>query len=241
MHGYVDVQHEVEKAFEERQYRRRRAIAGIRGSLRLNSNPRLLTAACLLISALPGAVVGYLFYRLGLSPWGPTLAVAVLATWPIFVYTSWWAANRLFETKDLLKDLKTNVMIDALHEDKEAPFAAERASWRDTTDWKHWTGTEDCWPVAIGHIPFLIILAFLSLGTWCVWKLIAYGPTLLTEIIVDGCLIRQFPKIENTLALEDWKHNTFIATGVYFIMLAVVVGSLGGLYFAWFLYTPSHN
>ena len=136
MHGYVDVQNEAEKAFEERQYRRRRAIAGIRGCLRLDSNPRLLTAACLFISALPGSAIGYFFYRPGLSPWGPAPAVAVLATWPLFVYASWWVANRLFETKDLLKGLKTNAMIDALYEDREAPFAAERASWRDTTGWR---------------------------------------------------------------------------------------------------------
>ena len=91
-----------------------------------------------------------------------------------------------------------------------------------------------------GNIFFGFILALITLGTWCVWKIIAYGPTLLTEMIVDGCLIRQFPKIENTFPLEDWKHNTFIVTGVYFIMLAVVAGALGGLFFALLRYTPSH-
>lgn len=235
MPGYADFHSDAEKIYHARQYRRRRAIAGIRGALRAHHSPQWITLGCFIGSLLPGSAIGYLAYRLGFDPWGGALAVTIVSTWPIFIFASWRAANRLFETDKLLNDFKDSVLIDDIREGWEtAGILGHRLPTKFEESVRHgWNSGLN----ALSHsgnalimaIPLMIALTLVTFGSWIVWQLITYGPTLLAEMIVDGCLIRKFPKIEQLFPLDDWKTNAFLATSIHFVALTITIWILGSL------------
>lgn len=232
--AYADRQAEAESALQERQYRRRRMLAGIRGSLRLNSSPRLLTAFCFLASAVPGAAIGFLASWLGLSPWTTAPALSILAMWPVFIFICWRTSGYLFEKIPILRNFEAN-----LAHDNQQTAEENARSYGPKLEDDFSSGIRSGWQQGLQQgmrqgapgagLIALIIIALATAGTWLVWQLIGYGPTLFTEMVFDGCLAKKYPGLDRKAATEPCLQNVFAATAVHFIGLIIVAILLGAI------------
>ena len=227
MNGYIDLQSEAEREWEERGYRRRKMLSAIRGCLRVKAWPRWLIVRSLLFSAVPGFVVAWGLNRLGLSWWGPAPAFGVFAMWPFFVFFLRQAAEGLFRDLRPLDHIKTNANHDMTLDIEEFWRQYEpRSEWQETL-------SENSGEIgrAFGGagLPFGLVAGLLTLGLWFLWLMVKEGPTLLAEIIFDGCLQESRPDLVQHAAVESWLNNTLAATVTYFVLVAVVVAALAGL------------
>lgn len=220
---YADLQREAELALEERKYRRRRMIAGIRGWLVRKHAPKKLTLLALLASALAGAAVFMSLHGLGLRPAGLSAALGVLAAWPAFVFAVWKLACHLFEREDVLADFRANHSFEKLIWRQEN--AALREPWKCPEEFEVELGRG--FSIGLAAFPITIALTLSTLGTWLMWQLICQGSNLLAETIYDDCLARKLPKITSLAVVEDWRTNAFSGTALYFLGFALVIVPLG--------------
>ncbi len=240
MSGYIDLQREAEEARDEREYRRRRWLAGIRGSLRRFASPRWSVVSALLISAVPGTAIGVAAYWLGASAWGPAEAIAVVAMWPIFIGVSWRMAERLLAGNDVLLNLEANIGYDMECEARENANAygsqygdiglgiEGRCSEREESIWR---GINSGMQQNGGGMTLigLVLVVLVTVGTWLVWQLIRYGPTLFSELIFDEFLLRKMPGLSARASVQPALGNALAATGIHFVGFATVVLLLGGM------------
>jgi hypothetical protein len=230
--GYIDLQEEAERALQEREYRRRRLLGGIRGCLRKHTSPKLLVLLALFISAVPGTLVAILAHAMGVSLWGPAPALALLAMCPVFVLVCRNIADRLYRKFDFLSDLNTNIALDMAldieaSEKQYGPRSEFSQSFQDTF-WRE-VGRGMGKDVGSGGIIVFLIVGLITLGSWIVWDLMKYGPALFSEIIYDGCLSEKCPALYQRASVEPWMKNALTVAAVYFIILAVIAIILGGV------------
>lgn len=220
---YADLQSEAMRVWEARQYRRRRLLSCVRGYLLRSCRPRLLTALALLVGAAAGGVLGSAASRwLGLS-WPLGIAFGSVVAWLVFVYVCWRSATALSERADLMKDFESNMGAD---EEFLAKYyfgnpASETNSWK--SEIKEAFARELGRAAGNAGIIGLLILGLLTGGTWVVWQLICYGPELLAEIALDGGIAVRRVSVQRIVATGPWKANALLASGMFFLTLAVIL------------------
>lgn len=227
MKGYIDLQTEAEREWEERGYRRRKMLSAIRGCLRVKAWPRWLVVRSLVFSAVPGFAVAWGLSRLGLSWWGPAPGLAVLAMWPFFIFFLRQAADGLYREIRLLDNMEADADRDmALDIDDFWKKYEPRSDFKEVL----FESSDEIAGAFVGSgMPFAILGGLLTAGIWFFWMMVKEGPTLLAEIIFDGCLQESRPDLVGQTQVESWLKNTAAATATYFACVAVVVSALAGL------------
>jgi len=230
---YADLQREAEESFNQRLYRRRRLLSGLRGFLLRGHSPKWQTARVLALAFLPGCAVTLLAVHFGLNPWGPAPALGVLVTWPAFIFLTENLSARLAREKNLLTGFESNIAHSyaELARENRPPDPGNS----DVIDQGISSGIRSGIQSGgaqsggglIAALPVFIILALGTLGGWLVWQIIRLGPDLLSEAILDLHLAQTNPRLAEVTSLESWHKNAFTLTAIHFVILAVIALLLG--------------
>jgi len=227
MNAYAELDDDVRW---QRELRRSRLLALIRGWLRKERAPRLTVVLLLIPCAVCIVLSEYLMRRAGFELLPMRWAFAVLPAWPLFVALVRWRAAAEWERLNLKKKLGREYQ---LHDEsaEAVPFVVKtqkQLEWDQGVQSGIRGGLQQNGVGRIGAVPWvLFIMVAVTIGTWLVWELIKGGPKLLANTIIDSELVPSQPKLVFKMETYKWFPETLGATALHFLGLALAAFLLG--------------
>jgi len=223
--------------------RRSHLVRRIRGWLRLDRSPRLTIGLLLLPTAAFVVAVDFVLDRGGFDLTPMRWAIAVLAAWPIFVLLLRWRAAAEMRYLHLERlDLSYERYDDGAEAALNAP--SEKQMKRNESIWIGVRSglNQGMSRVADAGLPVMLLLGAVTLGAWTIWKLIGSGPSLLTDIIIDGEVVPATPSLATRISTDRWFAEGLAETYPFFLSLAFAAFVVGmSLPFFFFLQASVHG
>jgi hypothetical protein len=198
-------------------------VRGIRGWLRAERHPRLtvglILAACLLLG---GALV-FLMRWLNVGNFVTRPGLAVLITWPAFLALLRWRAGVEFEALDIDAGVAQFVRGDQVADASRLRAFLDPQSQRSATQQEL---MESFHREAFQQPLAALLLILFTCGMWLLWDLVAVGPTLLTDLIIDGRLVVVHPGVLQKIPTSNWLKDAAGATAIHFIGLSILTSLL---------------
>jgi len=214
--GYHTFETEAEAKQEAREHYRRHLVSCIRGRIRENKKVRwriaLLLTGCILLAWRLGTIQATLHFG---GPWH--ICIAVMATWPIYVFGVFECAKSESRTLSLAGHWETLTIHDQLGEmnDHNVSGKIDRGVNKVWDSLRYARGNNG------GEILAVAILAIGTLGTWTICDLIRMAPALVAEVIVDGILIPAQPSLAGRIPASPWWKYTFANTALHFFAMGM--------------------
>ena len=209
--------------------RRSRLVSRIRGWLRKERSPRLTIALLLVPTAVFVMGVDWALRRGGLDLPPLRWVLSFLAAWPVFVVLLRWRASVEWRHLHLdrvgLEYLRYDEGVEAALVAPKSPEQLRREDniRRALND----SISRESGKLGGGGLPVTLFLAALTLGCWTIWQMIRSGPSLLTNVIIDGEAVPSSSALATRIDREHWFSSAIGQTYPYFLALAFAAFLLG--------------